>query len=625
MSNIFKSIEILIKKLDYFSITFQFHYKLNNNYKSFFGGTVFLLFLLFSIIFTSLNINNFIERKNMTLINYTKQLESAEEISFSNHSNIFAFGITCEYFENIYDYLNVDVVNVIVNSTNGNITKKYNILPSHPCTEQDFYNAHNESFKLYGLKNYYCPIKTKLTMKGIYNDNIFSYYELSATIKSNETKYFQQLENILLNDQCRFEVYHMDTHIDAYKFDNPVHHFLNSHYVMLNPTLLLKMNVFFKKTIFTSYENYFFETSYTNYYLEYSKSEKYFLEKGFQRYINKPKDYEVFSKIYLRSSMVSDLIQRKYMKLSEFIAHITSFLSTTFIVLYLIIGKINYILSYQKILLDIFTIKNFSNKLDIQRIEINNINSPLRENYDKNSITSRINLINNNKINNIKENNEIKINNNNDNNYIKKIKSNNIPLKKRNSNLIYAEKNIKFINDLEKGYKLIKTNIFEFIIVFLFKCNSKKRNYIFDTSKKIFLELDILNYLKKINQIEIIKNCIFNNKLKESFNFISKPFFTIYKKEYLKNYYNYRSNYFSKDEINIFIKDSKDLLNNQFDNKIELNLMNMIQNLIPKRTLFLYNNKVLSNYSTESIPKIVKKIEKRNTNSFALSKFNKNN
>ena len=51
----------------------------------------------------------------------------------------------------------------------------------------------------------------------------------------------------------------------------------------------------------------------------------------------------------------------------------------------------------------------------------------------------------------------------------------------------------------------------------------------------------------------------------------------------------------------------------------------MIQNLIPKRTLFLYNNKVLSNYSTESIPKIVKKIEKRNTNSFALSKFNKNN
>ena len=622
MSNIFKSFKNLIIKLDYFSITFQFHYKLNNNYKSFFGGTVFLLFLFFSIIFTLLNINNFIERKNMSLINYTKQLESAEEISFSNHSNIFAFGLKCEFNQNIYDYLNVNVVNIIINSTNGNKTKKYNVLPYHPCTEQDFYNAHNESFHLFELKNYYCPIKTKLTMKGLYNDNIFSYYEISATIKSNETKFFQQLENILLNDQCRFEIYHMDTHIDAYKFDNPVYHFLNNHYVMLNPSLLLKMNIFFKKTIFTSYENYFYDKSYTNYYLEYSNSEKYFLEKGFQRYINKPKDYEVFSKIYLRSSMVSELIQRKYMKLSEFIAQIISFLSTTFIVLYLIIGKINYILSYQKILLDIFTIKNFSNKFEIQRIEINNINSPLRENYDKNSITSRIDLINNNKIN-IKENNDIKINNNNNN--IKKIYSNKIPIKKRNSDLIYAEKNIKFVNDLEKGYNLIKTNIFEFIIIFFFKCySSKKRKYIFDTSKKIFLELDILNYLKKINQIELIKNCLFNNKLKDSVNFISKPFFTIYKKEYLKNYYNYRSNYFSKDEINIFIKNSKDLLNNQFDNKIELNLMNMIKNLIPKRTLILYNNKV-SNYSTESVPKVFKNIEKRNTNSFALSKFNKNN
>ena len=621
MSNIFKSFKNLIIKFDYFSITFQFHYKLNNNYKSFFGGTVFLLFLLLSIIFTLLNINDFIERKNMSLINYTKQLESAEEISFSNHSNIFAFGLKCEFNKNIYDYLNVNVVNIILNSTNGNMTKKYNVLPFHPCTEQDFYNAHNESFHLYELKNYYCPIKTKLTMKGLYNDNIFSYYEISATIKSKEAKFFQQLENILLNDQCRFEIYHMDTHIDAYRFDNPVYHFLNNHYVMLNPSLLLKMNIFFKKTIFTSYENYFYDKSYTNYYLEYSNSEKYFLEKGFQRYINKPKDYEVFSKIYLRSSMVSELIQRKYMKLSEFIAQIISFLSTTFIVLYLIIGKINYILSYQKILLDIFTIKNFSNKFEIQRIEINNINSHLRENYDKNSITSRIDLINNNKINNIKENNDIKINNNS----IKKMYSNKIPLKKRNSDLIYAEKNIKFINDLEKGYNLIKTNIFEFIIIFFFKCySSKKRKYIIDTSKKIFLELDILNYLKKINQIELIKNCLFNNKLKDSVNFISKPFFTIYKKEYLKNYYNYRSNYFSKDEINIFIKNSKDLLNNQFDNKIELNLMNMIKNLIPKRTLILYNNKV-SNYSTESVPKVFKNIEKRNTNSFALSKFNKNN
>ena len=71
------------------------------------------------------------------------------------------------------------------------------------------------------------------------------------------------------------------------------------------------MNVFFKKTIFTSYENYFYDKSYTNYYLEYSNKEIYSLEKGFNRYINKPKDYEVFSKIYLRSSMVSDLNSKK--------------------------------------------------------------------------------------------------------------------------------------------------------------------------------------------------------------------------------------------------------------------------------------------------------------------------
>ena len=69
MTNLFKSLQNLIKNVDYFSITFQFHYKLNNNIENFFRGSVFLLFIVFSIIYVLLSIKCFIQIKNINLIN----------------------------------------------------------------------------------------------------------------------------------------------------------------------------------------------------------------------------------------------------------------------------------------------------------------------------------------------------------------------------------------------------------------------------------------------------------------------------------------------------------------------------------------------------------------------------
>ena len=66
--------------------------------------------------------------------------------------------------------------------------------------------------------------------------------------------------------------------------------------------------------------------------------------------------------------------------------------------------------------------------------------------------------------------------------------------------------------------------------------------------------------LTKMNQIELLKNCLFNNNLKDLFIFFNtKTFFLIYNNKYFKNYFKYRFNYYTKDEIIFFITNSKDL------------------------------------------------------------------
>ena len=87
--------------------------------------------------------------------------------------------------------MNFDIINIMINSSKRTKTKTYNSLPYYFYTEQVFSNNFNELYN--SLKNYYCPIKTQLIMKGLYLAHIFSYYEITAKVMSKEVDIIHKL------------------------------------------------------------------------------------------------------------------------------------------------------------------------------------------------------------------------------------------------------------------------------------------------------------------------------------------------------------------------------------------------------------------------------------------------
>ena len=61
------------------------------------------------------------------------------------------------------------------------------------------------------------------------------------------SKYINEIDNILFQNDCKLEFHYTDYTIDYNNFDKPFEKFKNEMFLQLNPYLCLKMNTFFMK------------------------------------------------------------------------------------------------------------------------------------------------------------------------------------------------------------------------------------------------------------------------------------------------------------------------------------------------------------------------------------------
>ena len=84
-------------------------------------------------------------------------------------------------------------------------------------------------------------------------------------------------------------------------------------------------------------------------------------------------------------------------------------------------------------------------------------------------------------------------------------------------------------NNFKNNFDLtLPFRIYELFLLFLCPCfGSKKiklkKKLFYTGQKRFYFQLDILTYLEKIQQIDIIHNILFNNKEKKMIRFLSKP------------------------------------------------------------------------------------------------------
>ena len=189
-----KSVRRFFKKFDVFGIPYSFKYKEEDKYTTASGGFFLILFLIASLSIGIYYFIPFYNRKNFTIIYYTMNMPSTDDIRLDESEANFAIGLDCPLNQKLNlkgeDLFNVDLKYVTFakdHAGNRNVTRYP--LTSHKCNYADFYNKFNESLDLVNINQLECLDNIHHSIQGIYNDELFSYYEFSVTGKNDTVEH----------------------------------------------------------------------------------------------------------------------------------------------------------------------------------------------------------------------------------------------------------------------------------------------------------------------------------------------------------------------------------------------------------------------------------------------------
>ena len=271
----------------------------------------------------------------------------AERISFAESKSTLSFGFNCWTGKDgttAEQLLNVDFKYHYWKLEDNDYKRTISTLGTHFCTTQDFYNQFNETFDSSKIYNYQCLDDSSITVEGIWTSEIFSYIQIEVNAKNNSEVLLDKIHNYLLENDCKLQIYYSDNTIDIVDYKNPFKSYVEASFIQLDPTLSIRRNIFFMNQYL--YDDDFLvsvfhdENEVSKKRTLFSKTEEYSLFQGLKRHQNYT-DYLNFAKIYLRADTKKTEIKRKYQKIAEFYADVSSLLLTIFNILAIMFGFLN--------------------------------------------------------------------------------------------------------------------------------------------------------------------------------------------------------------------------------------------------------------------------------------------
>ena len=386
-----------LRAFDIYGITYSFKYKNKERYQTILGGLIALLFLILVFIVVIYYFIPFSKRKNFTIVYYTMNLASTEEVNiFKSQSNI-AIGLICEGNQigkfGSYDLLDLYANYILyVKSSNGTYHKIKEKRSLHICNYDDFYNKNNDQFDYLGMSRLMCLEKREDIIQGIYSDQIFSYYEFTVAAKNDSV--LKDLDKFLWENDCKLDIYFTDIIIDIDNYKNPMTPYLNNIFIQLNPTVFIKRAMYFMNQYFTNDDYLLFVFGDDDVNVEkkalYSRYEEYYLYMGFNRNETRPNNnYMNYVRMYIRADLKKTIIKRKYQKFMEFFADATSILVALYDILFFILNFFDYFYAYHHLSQNIFFFKDIKhdNKFNIfpQKMQIQEVLSSLEKREKSNN------------------------------------------------------------------------------------------------------------------------------------------------------------------------------------------------------------------------------------------------
>ena len=517
----------------------------------------------------------------------------------------------------------------------GKTYKNKTILPNHPCTYADFYYKYNDSIDFLNLKAYRCLENYGHLIKGIYTDQIFSYYEFTVMAKDLKDETFSNIDEYLFNTDCKLQIYYTDITIDLENYKQPISPYLNSVFVQLNPTLFIKRNMYYMNQYLSDDDLLFGvfgeEAAPSKKEILYSRYEEYSLYLGLNRSTTKYPNYQNYAKFYLRADTKKTEIRRTYQKVVEFFADASSLLVAIYDLLLIIFNYINNFYAEYSLGKKIF----FFKELDDNHFHISKKYSQIKEllslntkkNVNKKSIVNKSKEKCNTEF--LYSKNDINIYSNkrviNDNNLDKKTIKDKTEIKKKKpliiqkANKIYdfpvsikeMEDNSKnsfsnnFLNSKQKPninhynnstlFKIKKIsindnnnknlinysfNIFEIVLSSFCGClipkNMKLKADLKEKANNILNDkLDVIVYVRNMILFEILNETILSDSKKDIINFLCRPTLSnnkIVKSKFVNFYHSYKEDDFEK-----FSNRYKELIKQSNKEERELKLISLTE------------------------------------------------
>jgi len=370
-----KCLKGLFQKIDVFGVPYSFKHKKNEKYNTSLGGFIFFLFIVVVLVIGIYYFIPFYNRKNFSLIYYSMNMPVTDTIKLSESKANFAIGLACPLEEKTQvsgkDLFDLQLTYIVYTTDhNGKKTKVKHNLSTHPCKYEDFYNNFNDTFDFMSLDQFECLDKIDNSIQGIYTDEVFRYYEFSVVSKNDSVGLFRTIDKYLTEQDCRLELYYTDVTIDFDDYKEPIKPYINSVFIQLNPTLFLKMNVYFKNQYFNN-DNFLlfvFDEEETTIHTLFSRVEEYSLYKGLDRGVGQPYNNMKYANIYIRADTSKSTIKRKYQKVMEFYADSSSILIALFEVLFIVFCFVNRFYADHSLSKQIFFFKDVENShFDINR------------------------------------------------------------------------------------------------------------------------------------------------------------------------------------------------------------------------------------------------------------------
>jgi hypothetical protein len=524
-----------LKNLDFYGYQIQFNLNKRDRYNSLTGSVISLLVILFILYYSIISLIELINRQNMTVMSNSKTLENPPKINMA-----IRYGINLEFFmtkENgKRDYIDINKYFDFSLDQYSLIGMDYNIT-NIPLYECENYLCSNSS----GI-DYYIQGDADST-----NDAVVLIITLSLKDRYFNSSFEQLFEGSIISFAMGYNTYGYDYE----NFENPITKFYETEYYQISKNKRHISRLKISKSEFTSDDDYFFNSPKTIEYLEYF----------FEKYETKDTTTNEILNILISSSVKFNKTSRSYQKLPDYLAGVSGLFG-------LISSVCQFLLDY----LNNYSASNYIVRMTTKCREHHKL-FYLKEliTEESNRLMREFNSNDNDILSQVGENSNVNVNTKRskskfgdiENFYLGHIKSKthrDLVFGKKSKSIV-ADYNFKKINNLIYNKRISDINLEKKSFI---KCHDNHtilsthltsnllKSCKFNKTQREIRDrlvgnefenyMDIITYIRRLKDIELIKKILFNDQGKIVFDFCSRNLIALDKLVAENEEFNYKTN-----------------------------------------------------------------------------------